>query len=589
MAENLANFPSLGSPGTSLSGPDSHLSLGELDPDFVHDADRARFNCPVCKRTLRDSRQTQCGHRLCNRCVDVWLDGALAKRCPVGEADCDDVTKTNVFPDRSIQREMKSVLVFCKNKDEGCQFQIKLKDFKNHLDDCEYEPVNCEHSGRGCKEKLVRKKLKDHVGKCPFRPVRCSLCKEEVCHNDMQKHENELCPEQTVKCPFGCPIASLKRKDIQSHRDVCSVHPVDCKYKPMGCTFAAKRELVEKHEKEDLAQHLELITRHVTDLELKSMDTQAQIRNISQERDLTQQSLQSLPPRNADVQGAVHQMETQIRDFRLKLVSMMEKVIIVERKVPDLVDRARVDTVDQTVVALQQRIAQLEQQREREQQQPTQSGSGSSTVGGSSRVARYGTVDNMAETLSTQLTAHDRQLGVHDVRMAEMDLRFQLLETASYDGTLVWKIRDYERRKRDAVNGRTLSLYSQPFYTGRFGYKMCARVYLNGDGMGKTTHMSLFFVIMRGEYDALLNWPFRQKVTLTLLDQSAEKRHLTDHFQPDPNSSSFQRPTSEMNVASGCPLFVSHAVVDNPSNGYLRDDTIFIRIVVDLNPNPQNF
>ena len=71
--------------------------------------------------------------------------------------------------------------------------------------------------------------------------------------------------------------------------------------------------------------------------------------------------------------------------------------------------------------------------------------------------------------------------------MAEMDLRFQLLsrETASRDGTLVWKIRDYERRKRGAVNGRTLSLYSQPFYSSRFGYKMCARVYLNGDGMGK--------------------------------------------------------------------------------------------------------
>ena len=44
------------------------------------------------------------------------------------------------------------------------------------------------------------------------------------------------------------------------------------------------------------------------------------------------------------------------------------------------------------------------------------------------------------------------------------------------------------------------------------GYKMCARIYLNGDGMGKGTHVSLFFVIMRGQYDALLKWPFRQKV-----------------------------------------------------------------------------
>ena len=57
-----------------------------------------------------------------------------------------------------------------------------------------------------------------------------------------------------------------------------------------------------------------------------------------------------------------------------------------------------------------------------------------------------------------------------------------------------------------------MSLYSQPFYTGCYGFKMCGRVTLNGDGMGKGTHLSLFFVLMRGEYDALLEWPFRQKV-----------------------------------------------------------------------------
>jgi hypothetical protein len=101
--------------------------------------------------------------------------------------------------------------------------------------------------------------------------------------------------------------------------------------------------------------------------------------------------------------------------------------------------------------------------------------------------------------------------------------------------------------------------------------------------------MYYFFFFLKGEYDALLKWPFRQKVTLTLLDQSTEQRHLTDHFQPDPNSSSFQRPASEMNVASGCPLFVSHAVLENPQNGYLKDDTIFIRIVVDQQPNPHLF
>ena len=56
--------------------------------------------------------------------------------------------------------------------------------------------------------------------------------------------------------------------------------------------------------------------------------------------------------------------------------------------------------------------------------------------------------------------------------------------------------------------GLDLSLFATMYA----GYKMCARLYLNGDGMGKGTHVSLFFVVMRGAYDALLKWPFRQKV-----------------------------------------------------------------------------
>lgn len=163
--------------------------------------------------------------------------------------------------------------------------------------------------------------------------------------------------------------------------------------------------------------------------------------------------------------------------------------------------------------------------------------------------------------------------------MAELDLRFQVMETASYNGVLMWKIRDYLRRKEDARTGKTISLYSQPFYTGRFGYKMCARVYLNGDGVGKGTHLSLFFVVQRGEYDALLPWPFKQKVTLMLLDQENGTRNLVDSFRPDITSSSFKRPTSEMNVASGCPLFVSHSILETPT--FRRDDTIFLKVVVD--------
>lgn len=111
------------------------------------------------------------------------------------------------------------------------------------------------------------------------------------------------------------------------------------------------------------------------------------------------------------------------------------------------------------------------------------------------------------------------------------------------------------------------------------GYKMCARLYLNGDGMGKGTHVSLFFVIMRGSYDALLKWPFRQKVTLMFLELSG-KENVTDAFRPDPTSSSFKRPTTEMNIASGCPLFMALSMLDSSSHCFVKDNTAFLKFVV---------
>ena len=76
---------------------------------------------------------------------------------------------------------------------------------------------------------------------------------------------------------------------------------------------------------------------------------------------------------------------------------------------------------------------------------------------------------------------------------------------------------------------------------------------------------------MKGEYDPLLQWPFDHKVSLVLVDQD-QKKHLVQTFKPNPQSSSFQRPKSDMNVASGCPEFAKLSVLDDPS--YVKDDVM---------------
>ena len=173
----------------------------------------------------------------------------------------------------------------------------------------------------------------------------------------------------------------------------------------------------------------------------------------------------------------------------------------------------------------------------------------------------------------------ERTLNVISVHHSELELQLQASLASTHNGAFLWRIPEVRRRIRDAKIGRVTSIYSPPFYTGRNGYKMCIRAYLNGDGSGEGTHLSIFFVLMKGEYDALLQWPFESKVSLILVDQD-HMRHLVQSFKPNPQSSSFQRPKTDMNVASGCPEFAELSTLDNTS--YVKDDQLYIKAIVDI-------
>lgn len=85
---------------------------------------------------------------------------------------------------------------------------------------------------------------------------------------------------------------------------------------------------------------------------------------------------------------------------------------------------------------------------------------------------------------------------------------------------MVWKIADYSAKMVDARSKEGMELVSPPFYTSQFGYKLQASLFLNGNGAGESTHLSLYIKLLPGEYDALLRWPFAHSVAFTLFDQS---------------------------------------------------------------------
>ncbi|XP_042909927.1 TNF receptor-associated factor 4 isoform X2 [Parasteatoda tepidariorum] len=155
--------------------------------------------------------------------------------------------------------------------------------------------------------------------------------------------------------------------------------------------------------------------------------------------------------------------------------------------------------------------------------------------------------------------------------------------TLNTSGTMLWKITDYTRRLGEARDG--YELVSSPFYTSQHGYKLMASLFLNGNGTGEGTHLSVYIKILPGEYDALLPWPFSHTVTFVLYDQSPTQEtacNIVESFVPDPTWKNFQQPSKEPDALGfGFPRFVSHEILKKKN--YIKDDVMFIKVRVDGN------
>lgn len=181
--------------------------------------------------------------------------------------------------------------------------------------------------------------------------------------------------------------------------------------------------------------------------------------------------------------------------------------------------------------------------------------------------------------LKTRIDGISYDSKCHDASIKELVLKCEILQVRTTNGVFIWRVNDIQRRYREAKDGITYSLFSPPFLTSPHGYRMCLRMYLNGDGEGKGTHVSLFLVLMKGEHDSILPWPFTQKVTLGLIHQKDPNLTKKEAFLPEKSSSSFQKPQQEFNVAIGFPKFVPQSYISD--SGFCLDDCFFVKAKVD--------
>jgi len=155
-----------------------------------------------------------------------------------------------------------------------------------------------------------------------------------------------------------------------------------------------------------------------------------------------------------------------------------------------------------------------------------------------------------------------------------------MLLNADEPHTYTWKIKGFENILIQAKNRHQITIQSHPFYM--YGYKLKLLLYPDGNGEGANTHLSLFFIVMKGEYDAILPWPFHKKVKLTLVDQQEnlrDRKNVISEFITDQKHvESFAKPVTVENIGRGFHKFVSHG--DLKTRRFVVHDNVFIQIQV---------
>ena len=158
---------------------------------------------------------------------------------------------------------------------------------------------------------------------------------------------------------------------------------------------------------------------------------------------------------------------------------------------------------------------------------------------------------------------------------------------------LSWRICNITEALKPPTPYGTAALQSEPFYSSANGYKLKVSFYPRGSKSRKRGYVSVYLIIMKGEYDDALRWPFRHKVIFTLIDQQEnleKRRNIVRELVPDISlkwhAMACAKPTEDENPAFGIfELEPIDTFLYQKTRGYLLDDSLLleVRVIPQLN------
>ena len=398
------------------------LTQNEIDANFL---------CGYCNALLRDPQQASCGHRFCEICLTRLIKShkgtVLCPQCMQEGINDDNATiKLDQIPDKAIKRLMGKQKIVCPNA--GCAWKGVLLNYDSHEVVCPYATLTCPNEG--CKVESQRSRFKAHLEQCMQRNVTCKSCSSMILFDSFVEHLHH-CPSAEVEAGVETQVDS-EMEYVGDTRPVPS-HLITGTQ--MLRRETKRGEAISGISNARLKSEIEEIAKRLRVLENKSKSIKTDLAPYPST--FATRSSANIPPFSP--QSSPGLSDSTIETARRKLELCYQNAKTFEGMVMAL---------NNSFDRLLSQVTEIDTQRRKENEERE-------------------TQARKIEQLENALAHQSRQI--------------EMMESTSYNGVYVWKISNFAMKRQDAINGTQKSIDSPCFYTSKFGYKMCARMYSTFD------------------------------------------------------------------------------------------------------------
>ena len=384
--------------------------------------------------------------------------------------------------------------------EEACPFckisPLKVsvhRQVRNRINDSK---VYCSGKGKGCQVVEKFEAIAKHIDQCGFVVVACPhRCGANLVRNQLENHL-QTCKRVPSTCKCG---KTIERSSLDEHKRVCPLSKVKCPFSTVGCAVEALNKDLKLHFKDSLADHLDMVNKQSK--AVTSTVKQAKQNMISNQS----KKMKAVDDEIGSLIKEITAAEEKAKSLSKLLTDLEGEILYTEAE-----GKTSKEAFEADIAAKELRANGLTQQANNLQLQLKVKKLGPAVP----RYPAYPVVPRPTQPMSSQV----------------------------FVAPVTFQIPNFtERVANDEL------WFSPPFFTHRGGYKFCLRVYCNGNQQGHSKWLSVYAVLILGENDHKLHWPFSGKLTITIPNKLKNTHHQVktiafDHTN-DPSGESRKRVT----------------------------------------------